>query len=53
MITVSRKTGKVIHMDRLTPEQNQKAWEMVLQSHVKLHPEMLETLKEEKHDNHT
>ena len=50
MIAISRSTGQVIHMDKLPPEQNQKAWEMILKAHVQLHPELLETQKEVQHE---
>lgn len=45
MITVNRKTGQVIQMDKLSPEQSQKAWEKIVTEHINRHPEMLKTTK--------
>lgn len=30
MITIDRKTGKVLHADPITPEQNQILWEAIV-----------------------
>ena len=40
-IAISRNTGTVSVDQKLTPDQNQKAWEMILQSYIKQHPEVL------------
>lgn len=42
MIICDRKTGKILHMDKLTPEQNQRAHEFMLKEYIKRHPEILE-----------
>lgn len=41
MITIDRKTGKIIYHTEITPENMQRAQEQILIAHVQLHPELL------------
>lgn len=34
MITLDRKTGKVLHMDPVTPEQLDAAWDAIARAYV-------------------
>lgn len=42
MITYDRKSKKITHMDRFTPEQNNRAHEVILAEYAKRHPEILD-----------
>ena len=57
-IVVNRNTKEVVCAQKLTPEQNQKAWEMIVASYAKRHPEIFievgsdtEKCKNEKEEN--
>lgn len=50
-IRIDRKTGKVLITQKLTTEQNQKAWETIVKAYVKKHPEkVLELIGTEKNN---
>lgn len=40
-IVIDRKSGKVISAPRLTPEQNQRVWEIIVTTYIQKHPEVL------------
>ena len=45
-IRIDRKTGKALTTQKLTPEQNQKAWEIMVRAYVEKYPEKLMDLSE-------
>lgn len=47
MISIDRKTGKVIYSTEITKENIQRALETILVEQIRLHPEMLEGLTSE------
>lgn len=46
-IKIDRNTEKILSAPQLTPEQNQKAWEIIVKAYVKKHPELLQQLGKE------
>ena len=40
-IVIERKSGAVQSSQKLTPQQNQKAWELIVRNYIKNHPEAL------------
>lgn len=46
-IVIDRETGKILNAQKQTPEQNQKAWEIIVKAYVEKHPQLLQQLREE------
>lgn len=40
-IVMNRTSGTVQSSQKLTPQQNQKAWELIVRNYIKNHPEAL------------
>lgn len=50
-IKINRNTGDVLSAPELTPEQNQRAWEIIVNTYVEKHPEkLMEHTEAEKND---
>lgn len=50
-IVLDRKTGEVLSSQKFTPQQNRKAWEIIIREYVKKHPEALLDEKYKENDN--
>lgn len=49
-IKIDRNTGEVLSAPELTPEQNQRAWEIIVNTYVEKHPEKLLEHAEDEND---
>lgn len=46
-IIADRKTGEIISAPKLTQEQRQRAWEIIVRAYVEKHPELQQLGKED------
>lgn len=46
-IVISRQTGQVLQPEKLTQEQSDLAWEIILKAFIAAHPEALAKLQKE------
>lgn len=49
-IKINRNTGDVLSAPELTPEQNQRAWEIIVNTYVEKHLEKLMEDSDEEND---
>lgn len=46
-IRIDRKTGNLLTTQKLTPEQRQRVWEIIVRAYVEKHLELLQQLGKE------